>query len=67
MTLKTPYKKKQEAKDMAVYREFTELASNPDNAISAINEYLMKKYGFSAPSTIWVIRKRVEKRLAKNA
>lgn len=63
MTLKTPYQLKQEAKDMAVYRDFIELASNPENAISAINAHLMKKYDISAPSTIWVIRRRVEARL----
>lgn len=69
MTFKTNYQKKQEAKDMAVYSEFMELAANPENAIGAINAHLMKKYDINSPSTIWVIRKRVEKRLAnrKNA
>lgn len=66
MTLKTPTQKKREAKDMVIYGEFKELSANPDNAISAINEYLMKKYRLKSASTIWQIRKRVEARLAKN-
>jgi hypothetical protein len=63
MTLKTDYRIKKEAKEMAIYNEFQKLAANPENAIKKINQYLMKKYDINAEGTIWNIRKRVEKRL----
>lgn len=65
MTLKTANQRKKEAKEMAIYTEFVELSKNPENATTAINEYLMKKYGIKSSSTIWQIRKRVPARLAK--
>lgn len=62
---KTAYQEEQEAKDMAIYKEWNELMQLPRQSASAVTQHLMQKYGIHSQSTIWVIRKRVESRIKK--
>lgn len=61
--LKTPFQAEKEAKELAIYREHKELMAQPGAMATAVDEILMHKYGIYSKSTIWLIRKRVEKRL----
>lgn len=61
--IKTQYQIEKEAKDMAVYNEYTELMSRAGSMVTAVEDYLMKKYNIHSKSTLWFIRRRVEKRL----
>lgn len=54
-----------EKRDMAIYREYTELMSIEGQSKTGVNDYLMKKYGVHSQGTIYVIRRRVEERLKK--
>ena len=57
-----------EKRDMAIYKEYTELMSAKGQSKTGVNDYLMKKYGIHSQGTIYVIRRRVEKQLkAKEA
>lgn len=60
---KTPYQVEQEAKDMAIYNEWNELMKVPGQSRTGVSQHLMQKYNIHSSSTIWFIRKRVEKRL----
>jgi hypothetical protein len=60
---KTEWRIKKEAQELSIYNEWKELMSQPGAMSSAVDRYLTKKYGFGAETTIWFIRKRVEKRL----
>lgn len=62
---KTDYQLEKEAKDKQIYDEYVALSSEPGAAITKVNEYLMKKYNIHSPSTLWSIRKRVEKKPRK--
>ncbi|MDR3272328.1 MAG: hypothetical protein LBT29_02430 [Flavobacteriaceae bacterium] len=61
---KTDFKLGKEAKELAIFNEWNELVKQPGSMKTAIDEYLMEKYDIFSKSTIWFIRKRVEKRLA---
>ena len=63
--IKTDFRKKKEARELAIYHEYSELMSQPEAMSTAVNRYLKEKYGFGADSTIWCIRQRVAKRLKK--
>lgn len=60
---KTPYQVEQEAKDMAIYSEWNELMKVPGQSRTGVTQHLMQKFNIHSASTIWFIRKRVEKRL----
>ena len=60
---KTAYQVEQEAKDLAVYNEWNELMKVPGQSATGVSAHLMQKYNIHSQSTIWFIRKRVEKRL----
>ena len=73
---KTAYQEEQEAKDMAIYNEWNELMSVPGQSATGVTQHLMQKYniptaGYAvfenihSSSTIWVMRKRAEKRLKR--
>ena len=64
-TLKTPYQKEKEARELAIYNEYQRLISEPGAQATAVNDFLMKKHGIHAPSTLYTIRKRVEMRLKR--
>lgn len=62
---KTKCQTERELQDYAVYSDYERLASIPGQSKTEIVSHLMEKYHFHAPSTIYVIRKRVEERLKK--
>ena len=64
--IKTKFRIEKEARELAIYNEWNELMSQPGVMAMSVRKYLCEKYGFGAESTIWFIRKRVEKRLKKN-
>lgn len=64
---KTAYQEEMEAKDMAIYTEWNELMNIPGQSATAVTQHLMQKYNIHSQSTIWVMRKRAEARLKKEA
>lgn len=52
-------------RDAAIYKEFVRLMAEPDASATEVTKYLMEKYNIHSPSTVWEIRRRVEKSLAK--
>lgn len=65
--LKTEYQLQKQARELAIYNEWCELIRQPGAMRTAVDEHLMHKYGIHSKSTIWFIRKRVEKRLNENS
>jgi hypothetical protein len=63
--LKTDWRIKKEAQDLAIYEERQAMRRNGSMA-TAVDDALCKKYDIAARSTIWFTCQRVEKRL-KNA
>ena len=61
--LKTELQRERELQDYAIYSDYERMASTPGAAKTAIVKALMEKYNLHAPSTVYVIRKRVEERL----
>lgn len=62
---KTAYQVEQEAKDMAIYKEWNELMLVPGQSATGVTQHLMQKFNIHSASTIWVMRQRAEKRLKK--
>lgn len=62
-TFKTPYQQEKEQREAAIYAEYQALVSDPNKSKVEIAKYLCKKYHIATISTIYEIRKRVEKRL----
>lgn len=58
------FSKEKWARDLALYKEFTKLSEEPDSSRTEITRHLMKKYGLHSESSVWYIRKKVEKKLA---
>ena len=54
---------RREKRDIAIYTEYNSLVAVKGQSKTEVNKYLMKKYGIESEGTIYVIRKRVEKRL----
>lgn len=63
VTFKTPFQQEKEQRELAIYTEYQELVADPNKSKVAIAQYLCKKYHLATISTIYSIRKRVEKRL----
>jgi hypothetical protein len=61
--LKTPHKIRKEARELAIYNEWKELSSQDGAMLTEVTELIMRKYHIYAASTVWLIRRRVEKRL----
>lgn len=62
---KTECQAEREKRDLAIYQEYQELMSVGGQSKTLVVEHLMKKHGIHSAGTIYVIRKRVEKQLAK--
>lgn len=58
------YSREKKARDLALYNEFQKLTADPEASRTEVTRYLMEKYGLSSESSVWIIRKRVEQRLA---
>lgn len=54
-------------RDLAIYKEFNELTKDPTASKGEVTRHLMAKYGLFSETTIWCIRKQVEKILAEEA
>lgn len=65
--LKTDFQLEKETRELAIYNEWNSLIKQPGAMATAVDKHLMSKYGIHSQSTIWVIRKRVEERLKKDA
>lgn len=61
--IKTPFQLEKEKKDLEIYNAYNELKSQPGAMATAIDKVICERFGLFAPSTIWAVRKRVEKRL----
>lgn len=61
--IKTPFRIKKEARELAIYNERKELMAQPGAMATAVDKYLTKKYEFGSETTIWFICKRVERRV----
>lgn len=58
----TPRQERKIARENAIYAEYNNLMSRPGQSATMVTEYLSEKYSV-APSSIYVIRKRAEKRI----
>lgn len=65
-TSKPDFKAEKEARDRRIYEEFISLISEPGLTVTQVTESLMRKYKIHSPSTLWAIRKRVEKKLRRS-
>lgn len=65
--IKTEFRIRKEARELAIYNEYNVLMAQPGAMATAVDKYLTQKYGFGSESTIWFIRKRVEKRLREQS
>lgn len=61
--MKTKLQEEREARDLAVYKEYNELAANPLQSRVALNEYFMEKYNFRSSGTLYTILKRVKAKI----
>lgn len=61
--LRTPYQIKKEAIEIAIYKEYNELITQPRAMSGAVDAYLMEKYNIGARSTIRAIRIRIAEKL----
>jgi hypothetical protein len=64
--IKTSFRLKKEARELAIYNEWKELMKHPGAMATAVDAYLTEKYEFGSQTTVWFIRKRVEKRLIEH-
>ncbi len=62
---KTKHQQFIEQKEADVYADYQTLAADPDKSRIAIAEYLCRKYGYKHIASIYDVRHRVEKRMAK--
>jgi len=60
---KTAYQMEKEEKDRQIFEAWTEEMAKPGAMITAVDRFIMDQFGIYGPSTIWSIRKRVEKRM----
>lgn len=63
--MKTPWQEEKEQRDLAVYNDWVELTSVEGQSKTEVTNFLMNKYGYHSSGSIYVVRKRVEARLAK--
>lgn len=58
----TPLQEEREARDAAIYDEYSALASVEGQSRTELNKYLMRKYGIHSTGTIYEIIRRQEER-----
>lgn len=61
--LKTELQREREQRDLAIYSDYERMMSVPGQSATEVGKVLMNKYKIHSLGTIYVIRKRVEKRL----
>lgn len=57
---RTPLKEKRLKRDLAVYSDYLDLMSVPEQSATEVCRYLMQKYEINSVSTIYVIVKRMK-------
>lgn len=60
--LRTPYRKKLEARDFAILAEWQELTADPSNSREKIRAHLMRKYKLYSRSSIHEALKRAQRK-----
>lgn len=60
----TDLKKERWQRNLAIYEEFQRLTADPLASKVVVTRHLMKKYNLHSESTVWAIRKKVERALA---
>lgn len=65
--LRTELQERRRKRDMAIYSEYEQMMSVPGQSSTEVSKLLMRKYDINSLGTIYVIRKRVEKRLQEEA
>lgn len=63
LEFKTKWQMKKESKELALYTEYQQMIAVPGRSKVEIAKYLAEKYELATISTVYAIRKRVEKRL----
>lgn len=61
--LRTKLQERRRKRDMAIYSEYEEMMKVPGQSSTEVAKRLMQKYDINSLGTIYVIRKRVAKRL----
>lgn len=64
---RTELQERRRKRDMAIYSEYEQMMSVPGQSSTEVSKLLMRKYDINSLGTIYVIRKRVEKRLQEEA
>lgn len=59
---KTALQEEREARDLAVFKEYSKLVSIEGQSKTEVNKYLMQKYNIHSNGTLYVILKRAEER-----
>lgn len=59
---KTALQEEREARDLAVFKEYSSLVSVEGQSKTEVNKYLMQKYNIHSTGTLYVILKRAEER-----
>ncbi len=65
--LKTELQREREQRDLAIYSDYERMMSVPGQSATEVGKVLMNKYKIHSLGTIYVIRKRVEERLQREA
>lgn len=65
--LRTKLQERRRKRDMAIYSEYEEMMKVPGQSSTEVSKRLMQKYDINSLGTIYVIRKRVAKRLEEEA
>lgn len=65
--LRTELQERRSKRDMSIYSEYEQMMSVPGQSSTEVSKLLMRKYDINSLGTIYVIRKRVEKRLQQEA
>ena len=60
---RTDFQREREQRDLAIYTDYEEMMSVPGRSATVVGRQLMEKYNIHSLGTIYVIRKRVEKKL----
>ena len=61
----TPYMQRKIQREEAIYDDYCAMMKQPGAMSTAVTAQIVKKYSLASPTTLWRIRKRVEKRRAE--
>jgi len=61
MILTTKFKAERLRRDRRLYADFIRMTSEPGASVTEATRVLMERYGLHSPSTVWAIRRRMER------